>query len=76
MYVHYELSYDKFFEDSDRIYRIALERKYPDHTRNFASSSVMLAPTLLENYPEVETAILFSLRCLSLISSKEILKLH
>jgi len=56
LYVYNELSFDRFFPDSDRTYRIALERTYPDHTRFFASSSVMLAPTLLENYPEVELA--------------------
>ena len=56
MYVYDELSFDRFFADNERIYRIALERDYPDHTRFFASSSVMLAPTLMENYPEVEMA--------------------
>lgn len=55
LYVVDELSYDRFFEDSDRIYRVALERQYPDHTRYFSSSSVMLAPILVENYPDVES---------------------
>jgi putative ABC transport system permease protein len=56
LYVSYEISYDRFFNDSDRIYRVALERKYPDRTRMFGSSPVTLAPTFLENYPEVELA--------------------
>jgi putative ABC transport system permease protein len=56
LYVSYEISYDRFFDDSERIYRVALERKYPDRTRMFGSSPVTLAPTLLENYPEVELA--------------------
>ena len=56
LYVYDEVSFDKFFEDSDRIYRIALERNYPDHTRFFSSSSVMVAPTLLAHYPDVEKA--------------------
>ena len=56
LYVYDEVSFDKFFEDGDRIYRIALERNYPDHTRYFSSSSVMVAPTLLANYPDVEKA--------------------
>ena len=56
LYVYDELSYDKFFEDGERIYRVALERNYPDHTRYFSSSSVMVAPTLLANYPDVEQA--------------------
>ena len=56
LYVSYEMSYDTFFRENDRIYRVALERKYPDRTRFFGSSPVTLAPTLMENYPEVELA--------------------
>jgi putative ABC transport system permease protein len=56
LYVSFEISYDRFFDDDDRIYRVALERKYPDRTRMFGSSPVTLAPTFLENYPEVELA--------------------
>ena len=56
LYVYDEVSFDKFFEEGDRTYRIALERQYPDHTRYFSSSSVMVAPTLLANYPDVEKA--------------------
>jgi putative ABC transport system permease protein len=54
LYVRNELSFDKFFENSDRIHRVALERIYPDRTRNFASSVITLAPVLKEHYPEVE----------------------
>ena len=54
-YVYDELSYDKFFKDSERIHRIALERVYPTNTRYFGSSPVNLAPVILENYPEVES---------------------
>ncbi len=56
LYVIDEMSYDRFFNNSDRIYRVALERVYPTNTRYFGSSPVNLAPTLLENYPEVESA--------------------
>ncbi len=56
LYVYDETSYDKFFKDSDRIYRVALERIYPTNTRFFGSSPVNMAPTILENYPEVEEA--------------------
>ncbi len=56
MYVYDEMSYDKFFKDSERVYRVALERVYPTNTRFFGSSPVNMAPTLLENYPEVEEA--------------------
>ncbi len=56
LYVQDEMSYDNFFQDSDRIYRVALEREYPTNTRFFGSSPVNMAPTLLEYYPEVEEA--------------------
>lgn len=56
LYVKDEMSYDNFFDDSDRIYRVALERKYPTNTRFFGSSPVNLATVLGENYPEVEEA--------------------
>lgn len=54
IYVNYETSYDKFFKDSARIYRASLERVYPGRVKMFASSSIMLAPALRENYPQVE----------------------
>lgn len=54
IYVNYETSYDKFFKDSDRIYRAALERVYPGRVKMFGTSSIMLAPTLRDNYPQVE----------------------
>jgi putative ABC transport system permease protein len=56
LYVYDEMSYDKFFDDSNRIYRVALERVYPTNTRFFGSSPVNMAPTLKENYPEIEEA--------------------
>ncbi|MFC2124492.1 ABC transporter permease [Bacteroidota bacterium] len=59
LYVYNELSYDRFFKDSNRLYRIALERQYPDHTRYFASTPVTIVPVLLEHYPDVEEATMF-----------------
>ncbi len=56
LYVYDESSYDAFFDDADRIYRVALEREYPDHTRFFATSPVNMATVLKENYPQVEQA--------------------
>jgi putative ABC transport system permease protein len=56
LYVVDEVSYDNFFNDSDRIYRVALERKYPTNTRYFGSSPVNMATVLKENYPEIEEA--------------------
>lgn len=56
MYVHKEMTFDGFFSNSERIFRISLHRIYPDKTRDFAPSAITLAPVLKENYPEVEAA--------------------
>jgi len=36
MFVMHEFSYDKFHVNADRIYKIELERKYPNHITNYA----------------------------------------
>ncbi len=56
IYVNFETSYDKFFEDSDRIHRVALHRVYPNRTKDFGTSSINISTLLNENYPEVEVA--------------------
>ncbi len=56
LYVRFETSYDKFFEDSDRIHRVALHRIYPGRVKDFGTSSTQLATVLNRNYPEVEMA--------------------
>ncbi len=58
LYVNYELSYDSFFERSDRIYKLALERKYPDHVTFFASSPPAFAKVIKQDYPEVERTLI------------------
>ena len=54
LYVKHELSYDKFFPDAERIYKIALERKYPNHTTFFGSIPHSYAPTIQHDFHEVE----------------------
>ncbi len=56
IYIQFETSYDKFFDDSDRIYRVALHRVYPGRTKDFGTSGVRIAPVLNADYPEVELA--------------------
>ncbi len=56
LYVHHELSYDRYHKNSDRIYRIAMDIRTETDNRLFASISLMVAPTLIDNYPQVETA--------------------
>jgi putative ABC transport system permease protein len=53
IYVLYETSYDKFFPDSDRIYRLAIERKYPDKIRNWGRTAFPVAATFKEEFPEI-----------------------
>jgi putative ABC transport system permease protein len=53
-YVLYELSYDRFFENSDRIYRVSLERKYPRLVRNFAFIGPGVGPSIKSDLPGVD----------------------
>ena len=56
LYVYYENSYDKFFDDEERIYRVALHRIYPGRTKDFGTSAMPLATVLKNDYPAVEEA--------------------
>lgn len=55
-YVLFEMSYDKFHEKGDRIYR-AMVTVPGFGNEKLATTSGLLAPTLTEAYPEVETAV-------------------
>ena len=48
LYVNYELSYDKIHKKADRIYQI--------FTSHAATTPAPLAPTLMKEFPEVESA--------------------
>jgi putative ABC transport system permease protein len=54
LYVKHELSYDKFFSNSDRIYKLALERKYPNHTTFYSVVPHSYAKAIQHDFPEVE----------------------
>ena len=53
LYVSYELSFDRAIKDSDRIFRIAIERKYPDRVRNWGRTAFPVAATFQEEFPEI-----------------------
>ncbi|NOT75022.1 MAG: FtsX-like permease family protein [Cyclobacteriaceae bacterium] len=58
LYVKHETSYDKFYADSDRIYKMVLERKYPNHVTYFSPIPHSFAPAVQRDYPEVESTLI------------------
>ena len=54
LYVYDEMSYDRFNENSDRIYRIAVDGSLGDNSFKVAVTSPPLRNALLQDYPEVE----------------------
>ena len=58
MYVRHETSYDAFFADADRIYKMALERKYPNYTTFYSPVPHSFAPSIQRDFPEVENTLL------------------
>ena len=55
-----ELSYDQFHPRADRIYRVAGEYADEAGVRAFARAAPLLAPTLKQDFPEVEQAVPFA----------------
>ena len=55
IYVFNETSYDRFHEKADRTYRIGVIGKMMGNDLNMAVTSSVMAPVLLEEYPEVES---------------------
>jgi putative ABC transport system permease protein len=59
-YIKDELSYDRYNEKVDRIYRINANIKEPDKdSMRWAVTPFPMAPTLAKDYPEVEEAVRF-----------------
>jgi putative ABC transport system permease protein len=56
LYVQDELSYDRFHEDHERIFRVGLEATNQGNDIRVAVSAVPLAPVLSSAYPEVEAS--------------------
>jgi putative ABC transport system permease protein len=55
--IQYELSYDSHFENADRIYRVASEVWQNNEHFYHVGTPGPLANTLIEEYPEVESAV-------------------
>ena len=58
LYVQYEFSYDKYHEDYNRIFRVINHQPEKNYMNSdyFAWTQGPLAPTLMDRYPEVESA--------------------
>jgi putative ABC transport system permease protein len=56
LYVHNETSYDKHFEDADRLYRVNSEIKFGANHLVMAVCPAPLSETVRKDYPEVEAS--------------------
>lgn len=59
LYVLDELSYDRYHEKSDRIYRVNIDLRFGGGEQKFAVAPDPLAFTMVELYPQVENAVRF-----------------
>jgi putative ABC transport system permease protein len=57
LYVKHELSYDTFFPEGDRIYKMILERKYPNHKTFYSVIPHSFAKSMQQDFPEVESTL-------------------
>jgi putative ABC transport system permease protein len=57
LYVQDELSFDKFHEKGDRIYRVALDRQYPGRSSSYAIIPHSYAQEMKDEFPDVEEAV-------------------
>ncbi|MBL7848697.1 MAG: ABC transporter permease [Cyclobacteriaceae bacterium] len=57
LYVRYETSYDTFVADGDRIFKVGLERKYPNHSTFYGVIPHSYAQVMERDYPEVESSL-------------------
>lgn len=56
LYVASELTYDRYHDDADRIYRVAMWWKVPSGEFRSAGINAGVAPELIDNFPQVESA--------------------
>ena len=62
VFVRDELSYDRHHDNAENLYRLALDRKYPERTRSYAVTPYSFPGAMKEEFPEIrETVRLFSL---------------
>jgi len=71
LFIQHELSYDKHYENSDRIYRLNGEIKFGGNHYKLAVASAPLGSTLVQGFPEVEAAVRFRARGSYLVKRTE-----
>lgn len=59
VFVSQELTYDRFHQQADNIYRLTLEEVNRPGARYFATTSPPMGPALVESFPEIEKAVRF-----------------
>jgi len=57
LYVQHELSYDRFHEKAERIYRVVTEWNVEGKTQIHQTTAAPIAPALLKDYSEVQSAV-------------------
>jgi len=74
LYIKQEFSYDRFYPNADKIYRIGHELIRPQRTSISASTPTPVAPALKQEYPEIEhiTRIYFDSQVLFEYGEKQI----
>jgi putative ABC transport system permease protein len=60
LYVQDELSYDRFHEKADRIFRVATIIDLKDRHMNFASTAHVQGPMFKDEFPEIENYVRFN----------------
>src|SRR5450755_2966470 len=53
LYVSFELSYDRYHEKGDRIFRVVSNIKTPTDTLDWSSASLPMTPNMKSEFPEV-----------------------
>src|SRR5258706_4839011 len=71
LFVNNELSYDRFYKNANRIYRVNDEIKFGGNHYKLAVAPAPLADAVLNDYPDVESAVRFRSRGSYLVKRSE-----
>jgi putative ABC transport system permease protein len=74
LYVDFELSYDRYNEHADRIVRVTTTLYSPETTTPIAYSPLLLAPALLRDDPQLESAVRIEELVVHVRKGREVIK--